>query len=79
MPKKEDPTKSWPAEARNLYTPLRALGTGGFGAVWLASNKQQQQQEDQSDPLQTNSNKYVAIKLVGHPSCHPINDFTKMS
>jgi serine/threonine protein kinase len=93
MSAKEIP-KAWPSEAREFFTPVRALGTGGFGVVWLATRKQQNgagpstsiavnsSSTDSSASPTTPSpvdEQHVAIKLVGHPSCNPINDFTKMS
>jgi len=85
MPAAKEIPKSWPLEARQLFTPVRALGTGGFGVVWLATKKQQNSQavvvvdSNSKSPTTTPVDEYVAIKLVGHPACNPINDFTKMS
>ena len=85
MSAKEIP-KAWPSEAREFFTPVRALGTGGFGVVWLATRKQHNEADPSTSTAVNSSStdsspvdEYVAIKLVGHPSCNPINDFTKMS
>ena len=66
--------KAWPLEARKLYKPIRQLGVGGFGAVWLAEPNQQ----EESTKLELDDN-YVAIKLVGHAPNQKINPFEKRS
>jgi len=50
-----DAPKEWSDEVSSLYNPIRPLGQGGFGSVWLAKAK-----EDDTD-------ENVAIKVVGHP------------
>ena len=66
--------KSWPAKARELYSPLRQLGIGGFGTVWLAETK-----ESLSSSSVLSQDKCVAIKLVGHPITAPMSKFEKKS
>ena len=78
---------SWPPQARREYQAVRALGTGGFGAVWLAKKiGQEQPSSEEEDVVDLNTGEpmeqeqqYYAVKLVGHPSSYPISDFTKMS
>lgn len=79
--------KSWPPQARREYQAVRALGTGGFGAVWLAKkNDQEQSLSGAEDVIDLNTGEpieheeqYYAVKLVGHPSSYPTSDFTRMS
>lgn len=66
----EVPT-SWPLEARKLFKPIKPLGTGGFGTVWLA--------ESTSEAKDNENGKTVAIKLVGHPSSKKMSALAKMS
>ncbi len=69
--------KSWPPQARELYKPVRRLGTGGFGAVWLAKVQVGEAAAGQDDKEQNPD--YVAIKLVGHPLTSPVSNFEKLS
>ncbi len=68
--------KSWPPLARKLYKPVRRLGTGGFGAVWLAKVEAREEAGEDEKEI---SPEYVAIKLVGHPLTSPVSNFEKMS
>lgn len=68
---KEEAPSSWPAEARDLYKPLKPLGKGGFGTVWLAEQRTKEEGAGQD--------KYVAIKLVGHAIATKQNAFSKIS
>jgi serine/threonine protein kinase len=69
---KEIPS-SWPLEARQLYNPLKPLGTGGFGTVWLAEST------SEGSKTQHEGERQVAIKIVGHPSSKKTTAFAKMS
>lgn len=70
---KQEAPKVWPTETRSLYTPVRQLGHGGFGAVWLAKLKDANPQ----DTIKTDE--YVAVKLVGHSLKTPINKSDRRS
>lgn len=59
---------SWPPKARELYSPVKPLGKGGFGAVWLAKSRVSEV---------NSSDNYVAIKLVGHAPKHIISSFER--
>lgn len=50
----------WSDEVSALYNPIRPLGKGGFGSVWLAKAKTKTKAQDEK----------VAIKVVGHPYTH---------
>jgi len=52
----------WPKHVCDLYDPIRSLGTGGFGSVWLAKVKESASQDVSDDALS-----HVAIKVVGTP------------
>jgi len=69
---KEAPS-SWPIEARQLYNPIRPLGIGGFGTVWLAEPTSEDSKRRHEGDQQ------VAIKLVGHPASKKTSAFAKMS
>lgn len=80
--------KSWPQQARDLYDPIRRLGIGGFGAVWLAKRsgsggggEGEGRDDKHTDTTASNNseNAYVAIKLVGHPLTSAVSSFEKMS
>jgi serine/threonine protein kinase len=72
MPDKAIAPDSWPPEARELYSPVKPLGKGGFGAVWLAKSR------SKDDMNQDNSSdNYVAIKLVGHAPKYAISSFER--
>ncbi len=75
--KKEAPS-SWPNETRKLYSPLKPLGTGGFGTVWLAESIPPVTEES-SNSSQPAADRQVAIKLVGHPLSKKTSAFAKMS
>ena len=47
--------KEWPSEVTEKYDPIRVLGTGGFGYVMLARNKNPGPNEE----------KIIAIKTIG--------------
>lgn len=47
----------WPKECENLYSPLRVIGKGAFGNVWMGVSK-----ERSSGDIDT----HVAIKVVGN-------------
>eukprot|EP00957_Ditylum_brightwellii_P097372 7416284-Ditylum_brightwellii.AAC.1 len=57
------PTKQmprWPQEANEIYEPIRPLGQGGFGSVWMAKRREAKEitQRKEAD------DEYVAIKVV---------------
>ena len=52
--------KEWPPQVAELYSPIRLLGKGGFGAVMLAKKKRDKKDGDK-DVM-------VAIKVVGGPN-----------
>lgn len=51
----------WPPEVLSLYKPVKALGKGGFGEVWLGGLIQTNPQSDENDKIDLN---YAAIKKV---------------
>ncbi len=46
----------WPKELKSAYSPIRPLGEGGFGSVWLARRNVK---------LEHEKSKLAAIKLIG--------------
>jgi len=69
--KTPSPPSSWCEEVRKRFSPVKPLGTGGFGSVWLANKKESVDDEEAEDN--------VAIKVVGHPHNQKISSFEKMS
>lgn len=69
--------ESWPSEARALYSPVRPLGKGGFGAVWLAKSKTEDNVVGDNTQEDNSSDNYVAIKLVGHAPKYHISSFER--
>lgn len=51
----------WPKECNDLYSPVRVVGTGGFGSVWMAKRKDANTSNNGSGGGDT----HVAIKIVG--------------
>ena len=56
------PPSSWSQEICELYDPVRPLGVGGSGSVWLAREKNHNKDSDASSDDQVQA----AIKVVGH-------------
>eukprot|EP00574_Skeletonema_japonicum_P004478 CAMPEP_0201718182 /NCGR_PEP_ID=MMETSP0593-20130828/3747_1 /ASSEMBLY_ACC=CAM_ASM_000672 /TAXON_ID=267983 /ORGANISM="Skeletonema japonicum, Strain CCMP2506" /LENGTH=429 /DNA_ID=CAMNT_0048208415 /DNA_START=32 /DNA_END=1321 /DNA_ORIENTATION=+ len=49
----------WPKECNEQYAPVRVVGTGGFGSVWMAKRK------DANAANNGSGDTHVAIKIVG--------------
>ncbi len=76
------PPSSWSKEVQDLFTPIRRLGDGGFGSVWLARRKKDnttniEERCHESDGSEKSL--LVAIKVVGHPHNKKISSFEKVS
>ncbi len=83
------PPSSWSKDTQESYVPVRPLGVGGFGSVWLAKEK-----SPSSITLRTNDSHHgdsnhddesqdsrgtVAIKVVGHPHNQKISSRLQIS
>jgi len=73
------PPLSWSEEVRDLFVPVRSLGIGGFGSVWLARKKNSTVEEQYIDSEKKEEDNLVAIKVVGHPHNQKISSFEKLS
>jgi len=82
----KQPPSSWCPEVCELFVPIRCLGVGGFGAVWLATRKTpvsnisstvEYAVPPPSSPSSSPSE--VAIKVVGHAHNQTISSFEQMS
>ena len=69
---------SWCKETRELYDPVRSLGVGGFGSVWLAKEKNPDRQNGDNKE-DDESSSLVAIKVVGHPHNQKISSKLQIS
>ena len=85
---------SWSQEVQDCFIPVKSLGVGGFGSVWLARRKtdndstndnesnqdiaQQQDQCSEENNVSTSSD-LVAIKVVGHAHNQKISSFLEAS
>ena len=61
--------KEWSNEICCLYNPIKLLGQGGFGSVWLAESKKRNNNSNSSSSSSRDdhdSDTQVAIKVVGH-------------
>jgi serine/threonine protein kinase len=54
------PPPTWPKECVDLYSPVRIIGKGGFGNVYMATAKRKESS--------SSGDSYVAIKVVGNDS-----------
>ena len=54
------PPQTWPKECVDLYSPVRIIGKGGFGNVYMATAKRKESS--------SSGDSYVAIKVVGNDS-----------
>ena len=54
------PPPTWPKECVDLYSPVRIIGKGGFGNVYMATEKRKESS--------SSGDSYVAIKVVGNES-----------
>ncbi len=48
---------TWPQEIKDLYTPVRVIGTGGFASVWMAKRKESSSDDGDNDD-------HVAVKIT---------------
>ena len=55
-----NPPPTWPKECVDLYSPVRIIGKGGFGAVYMATAKRKESS--------SSGDSSVAIKVVGNDS-----------
>ena len=78
---------SWSQEVQDKFIPIKSLGEGGFGSVWLAIRKDDTYNDDlttgtikeDQEQKEENGDKLVAIKVVGHPHNQKINSFLQMA
>ncbi|KAL7497033.1 hypothetical protein ACHAWT_005350, partial [Skeletonema menzelii] len=54
----------WPRECSDQYTPVRVIGTGGFGSVWMAKTRQANAANNYNCSHGSDDT-HVAIKVVG--------------
>jgi serine/threonine protein kinase len=52
------PSPQWPQKCNEQYEPVRVIGTGGFGSVWMAKRRD-------ANSSNIGSDTHVAIKVVG--------------
>ena len=75
---------SWSKETQEAYVPIKSLGVGGFGSVWLAKEKSNTSSTSSTLEEHTNTHdqekdQLVAIKVVGHPHNQKISSRLQIS
>jgi serine/threonine protein kinase len=55
------PPPQWPRECNEQYTPMRIVGKGGFGSVWMATRR-----DASASSSSGSGDTHVAIKVVGN-------------
>lgn len=61
---------TWPKEIKDLYTPVRVIGKGGFASVWMAKRKKVVTSSGNNgngsgvDDLNDNEEDHVAVKIT---------------